>query len=88
MESEENGIIVNHSLSRLYIEEDPWSNYGEISNIEYSNTNSEILGNTFNINEWESEEDESNSSEEFMYVKGSSVNGKWLLANHLNSKIK
>lgn len=28
------------------------------------------MSTSFNLNEWESEEDDSNSSEEFMYVKG------------------
>lgn len=76
-------VLVNHNNhhgaleqhQNLSGEEDPWSNYNNHSMGDI-NFSGQVIADavvTFNLNEWESEEDESNSSEEFMYVKGSTI---------------
>lgn len=76
VDNDDNAVMVNHAMGRLSGEDDPWSNYNPIFDIDYHGSDNNEIGSPYNVNDWESEEDDSNSSEEFMYVKGNSLNGK------------
>uniref|UniRef100_A0A7G3AV89 Uncharacterized protein n=1 Tax=Lutzomyia longipalpis TaxID=7200 RepID=A0A7G3AV89_LUTLO len=80
---EESGVILSEGQC-LSGEEDPWSSsvmgqQNALSDIRYSVPACEMMSTSFNGDEWDSDgnavddEDDSNSSEEFMYLKGLSA---------------
>uniref|UniRef100_A0A1B0CUQ2 Uncharacterized protein n=1 Tax=Lutzomyia longipalpis TaxID=7200 RepID=A0A1B0CUQ2_LUTLO len=80
---EESGVIFSEGQC-LSGEEDPWSSsvmgqQNALSDIRYSVPACEMMSTSFNGDEWDSDgnavddEDDSNSSEEFMYLKGLSA---------------
>lgn len=48
----------------------PLAQAHSISDIRFTGPCAEIMSTSFTTNEWDSDVDDSNSSEEFMYVKG------------------
>ncbi|KAJ6646859.1 hypothetical protein Bhyg_02073, partial [Pseudolycoriella hygida] len=63
------GVMVTREIvHQLSGEEDPWAH--SISDIRFTGPCTEIMSTSFTNSEWDSDVDDSNSSEEFMYVKG------------------